>query len=340
MLGTSAYINEDIQGVREMHEMLYENLDILHPLDNSPECNAIDNILPMSDSIFLTSEDVNNLTKQWCRFLVSFIISTSDRSTHSPNEEDPRTVDIILVRVDNSTLIKQKQYPLFMRSGISIGNFEILETKGMINREPLVHHNIIGEGVVKSVRLIELDKSLVSKELTRKGVFFLTNGETYTLFDDDLKSKCICHNDIVEIMWPLFYFTDRDRGDYTHLEQLFKDYQREILNPTFDLLKYYVSKKDERLIQQYKSIMRLLGKSFLLYYDCKFNKNRNACQNSKTAITGILEDYSEIDDLNFDQYPNEEYPSGGSHRLSAFLAGLAAGALLAGAAAACIASLL
>ncbi len=318
MIRTSAYINEDIQAAIGLQQRFQDNMIFAYlekasgvsylnnqnvsdlkdvfsektksdynkrvkeslkstPLPNEDlerTLSSVIDLLPMSDSVFLTSKDVGMLTKQWCNLLVSCILSISDREIDT-----------------------HKQYPLLFRSGISNGDYKILPTNGLLNQELFEHSNITGEGVVKSVRLAEYK---------RKGAYFFTDNETFKTFDKDLQSKCVKYNEqVYEILWPAFFFSDSNIEDCRTLRMEFENFVHKMFNPVIDLYKDFVDKRETSIAEQYKNILLMYGKSFLTYcsYLTEKRKGANISECGQKIFCEWLKEKTNLLRLVFEKYP-------------------------------------
>ena len=157
MLGSSKYVGEDFAAAIEQHEMFQTNMTFniyeeeLHPVAHYPEnlrkfardnsLTSFDNLLPMSDSVFVTTADANTAVVQWSHFLVALLMGTCNGGHPPAGEADPRVVEHTHLHASSQgitrTVENRRQYPLLLRSGISCEDYLLLNTNGIVdhNRE-------------------------------------------------------------------------------------------------------------------------------------------------------------------------------------------------------------
>ena len=104
VLGFGIYTMEDLPGAADLLDYLHVHLDFLvreknlHPPQSYPPhlqevarnnlLHSVIDLLPMSDSLFISTEDVNLFVKQFSNLMVSVLEGSSVRVTHPQAVKD------------------------------------------------------------------------------------------------------------------------------------------------------------------------------------------------------------------------------------------------------------
>jgi hypothetical protein len=312
IMGFKNYVRQDFRGAVELHEMFQVNMTFniqeerLHPFASYPDSlrefardsslTSFESILPMSDSVFLTSEDASLSAVQWSHFLGSLLRSTTNIYHYPASEADPRDIveTHLIAHATGISTVKEerKRYPLLMKSGISIGDYRHLDTKGLLDYNIVNHYNLVGEGVVAAVGLAQAD---------RRGPFFLCDNKTYNDFATNLKERCVKDGDErYEILWPSYQFIDGNIRDAESLRIELINYEMNLIRPAAYLYEYFNRIAEARTAEQYRMLLRLLGKSFLQY--CKIIGYAEAQNLLRQTLKRSSPDLSDWD---YDGYPND-----------------------------------
>ena len=233
ILGFKSFSNEDSEAALRILKDFHTVLKMRRQDEHSPSSmseglekrlaarNASDSFsyfLPMSDSVFILSEEPDKVAAQLSTFLRdSFLLGghAYDKSDTSNVFEqcikEPRISESGKVEIN---YFKENWYPVLFRGGISYGDVKVLKTPAICNEQEITVPNVIGQGVVQAVGL---------EQRGLKGPRILCDCE----FVDQLRGPATKYlrkeGDAWELLWPGFnYFEGNDeRSERYNLDDLF-----------------------------------------------------------------------------------------------------------------------
>ena len=271
LLGFKSFSNEDTEAALEVlldfHTVLKnrQHEEQIRPLASIPnerlkrpaERKASDSFnyfLPMSDSIFILSEEPDKVAAQLSTFLSeSFLFGGHAYAYSMADSSNPLLQPIKEFEIDESGTGKIKncretQYPVLFRGGISYGDVEAVRTPAIYKGKEITVPNVIGQGVVQAV-------SLEQKKL--KGPRILCGCEFVSqLREPAIKKYLRKEGDVWELLWPGFnYLEDDDESSQSYeLNKLFY--------PALALWKNFSGKPPDR---HYKAFLELIVRSHLAF---------------------------------------------------------------------------
>jgi len=190
---------------------------------------SFDELLSLSDSIFISSKDANLFIEQLSSFLSECFHFTIQNYVHPENATDPIITKIIKLDIYNETSeeIDSKEYPIIFRGGISFDEVVKTETNSFYDGKIQKSPNLIGLGVVRAVGL----------EKSGKGPNLYIDDSFYEQLND--YNKSLVENDSFGnkyFLWPAYAIIskndyDTEKNDIRRFLQaiinLWKAYQNE-----------------------------------------------------------------------------------------------------------------
>ncbi|MGE8723285.1 hypothetical protein ACO2KH_18280 [Leptospira terpstrae] len=260
LLGFSQYVKTDHSAANQLLvnylEIFSFRKDNFFESQTGLEKNKIDSFedfIPFSDSIFLTSNNINKFIPQLSQFLLdSFIYRGRDmRSPTDPgNPHIIETMDFELKkRKIKPKMVKENCFPVLFRGGISSGEINSASIPAL-HKSALIKLPIItGEAVVNAV---ELEKN------GQKGPRILISKNTYSEITSDsiklLSKPFDIENINFELYWPSIIFY-RSTAPEIDLKNEFA----ELFEISINLWSAY--KKFPKLENHYFNFMKLVFKS-------------------------------------------------------------------------------
>ncbi len=259
--GAALGILNDFHGVLGTRRQL-EHLDLPFgrprgPVKSLAERNASDSFsyfLPMSDSVFILSEEPDKVAEQLSTLLSKiFLLSGGAYSTPDcPNVLNQRIANVHVNEYGEveRNYCWEKWYPVLFRGGISYGDVEVVQTPAICNGQEITVPNVIGQGVVQAVGL---------EQRGLKGPRILCDCE----FVDQLRGPATRYlrreGDAWELLWPGYnYFEGNDeRSERYNLDHLF--------GPALALWGYFSGKLPEK---HYQAFLELIVRSHLAFAEC------------------------------------------------------------------------
>lgn len=269
LLGFKSFSNENIEAALEIHRDFHTVLknrqyeEQIRPPSSIPDerlkrpaerkaSDSFNYFLPMSDSIFILSEEPDKVAAQLSTFLSeSFLFGGYNYSM--ADSLNPLLQSIREFNIDESGTVKIKdcmetQYPVLFRGGISYGNVEVVRTPAIYKGEEITVPNVIGQGVIQAVRL---------EQKRLKGPRILCDCEFVDqLRDPTIKKYLRKESDVWELLWPGFnYLEDDDEKSQSYeLTDLFC--------PALRLWRHFSGKPPER---HYQAFLELIVRSHLAF---------------------------------------------------------------------------
>ena len=271
LLGSKSFLKEDFEAAlgrhRDFHEVLkqVQLMERLQPLSSMPEGplkrlaerNASDSfsyLLPMSDSVFILSEEPEKIAEQLSTFLSKiFLLSGGAYST--PDCSNVLNQRIANVHIDEYGEVErnygwEKWYPVLFRGGISYGEAEVVKTPAICLGRKIRVPNVIGKGVVQAVGLEQ--RRLPGPRVLCDREFVDRLGEPATKY---LRKE----GDAWELLWPGFnYLEDNDERSQSYV-------LGELFRPASALWGHFSGKNPER---HYQAFLELIVRSHLAFAEC------------------------------------------------------------------------
>ena len=264
LLGFKGYMDEDHEAATEIVRNFYNVLETrrmnersqpLSSLSEGPvkrlaERHASDSfnyVIPMSDSVFILSEDPDRVVAQLSTLLsASFLFVAHAYDSLSVIQQ--RVADI---RITDGTVEKyscqENWYPPLFRGGIAYGEVEVVQTPAIFNKKKTCIHNVIGPSVVQAVRLEQSGLS---------GPRILCDHEFVRHLQRPARNYIRREGNAWELLWPGFnYFEDDD-------DKLESYKLKELFDPAFYLWQYFSGKPPER---HYQAFLELIVRSHLAF---------------------------------------------------------------------------
>lgn len=242
---------------RKIHPS-YEYLPQIQELAKRTSVESFDTILPFSDSLFITSENCSDFVLQLGDFLLKTFLLTSHIYNESEDKQDPMLYEILNIKStsDGEPTVEKKQSrvpPALFRGGISYGEIQEITPSALLNGNKLDYHSIMGEAVIKAVRM----------EKMVKGPRIVVDNSVYEQLND--KAKLYCRelpedSSYYEILWPAMGFILENKH---MLDQEFSNFY-DIFNPVYKLWRFY--EKNETVSVQYERFIELIVSSTLKIY--------------------------------------------------------------------------
>ena len=171
LLGFKDYIDEDHDAAIEIVRNFYDVLETRRmnersqPLSSLSEgrvkrlaerhaSDSFNYFIPMSDSVFILSEDPDRVAAQLSTFLLESFLFVAHAYDHSNVIQQPVT-DIHIT--ESGTVerhsYQENWYPPLFRGGIAYGEVEVVPTPAIFDGQKICVHNVIGPSVVQAVSL-------------------------------------------------------------------------------------------------------------------------------------------------------------------------------------------
>lgn len=262
-----------------LQSQLHPSNDYIEDLQELARRNSIesfDDFLPFSDSIFITSNNCSDFLMQLGSFLIKSFHFTAHIYGSPKNRQDPTAYSNIEVRDDGNGRLTTVNIPCHVpptlfRGGIAYGDVNIITPIGILNKERINSHTLIGNAVVKAVHL----------EKRVKGPRIVFDKDIYERLDE--KAKLYCCNLIedpnyYELLWPGMSFilenSSTFQNEFSHFFDLF--------DPAYNLWSYY---KDNNVAKHYERFLELIVVSTIKIYSHMGMKNF-VMQKIEKAIDG------------------------------------------------------
>lgn len=228
--------------------------DELKPLVLRTSVTSFERYLSLSDSIFITSNDVNLFIKQLSTFLSSCFLFQASAYGQPSNPTNPEIVYEKVWDKESKSFINRetKWYPVLFRGGISYGEVLYDSAISIIDEEVKQTHNVIGKAVV----------SAVSLEKKGKGPkLFIDDNFYHQLDEENKKFVSIDEGGNKYYLWPARHFIYEN-----NLDSIFTDF-REFMDAAISLWKAY---KERGFGEHYFEFMKLVMESFICLCKCKY----------------------------------------------------------------------
>ena len=292
ILGFTSYVDKNIQDAITVMSNANDIISILfyektvHPSDgydpslqelalrNSIE--SIDDYLPFSDSVFLSSSNPSQFLLQLGSFLSKAFLYTANIYTKPKELSRPTESVVISTSVDEGGhlfAVKTKIHvpPVLFRGGVTYGEVERLSPMAIVNGIATNQCVLVGDTVVRAV---SLEKSI-------KGPRIIFEDDLYSQLNTNTKKYCRrIPGDLskYELLWPAMGYIANDR--YEHEFHIFSDF----FDPAYNL--WLAFKNDVNVEIQYRKFLELIIVSTLSAYDTIWNKRAFAAEKILLSIRG------------------------------------------------------
>ena len=250
---------EDFNSVRSMWRQIgrMENpLCAPQGLGNpAPQLTSVESFncfIPMSDSVFILSDEPDNAIRQLSNFLIGCFCHRGWAFGNS----NPRNVHeqcgkgLVIDRQGKPRVREYKEnwYPVLFRGGISYAKAKAVQNPAVYEGEEITVPNVIGPGVVRAVQL---------EQGGLKGPRILCDGEFVDELTCQTKRYLRQVGDAWELLWPAFSYIDRN-GESNQ-----RDVLDELFWPAFRLWQCYSGKPKEE--EHYRAFLELIVRSHIAY---------------------------------------------------------------------------
>lgn len=275
LLGFGSFSNEDSDAALRILEDFQEvllvrrqtadlNLSIdvpemlMDPAPNGTSLDSFEYFLPMSDSVFILSDEPDKVAAHLSTFLVdSFILrGHALRNADISNVHRQRVTNFRYANsgeVDRNTA-DENWYPVLFRGGISYGDAEVFKTIAIHSDEEVWVQNVRGPGVIQAVRSQE--RKICGEKL--KGNRILCDRQFIDHLCSNTERFLRKERDAWELLWPAFSYIDNSNG-----ESNYRDVLDELFWPAFVLWQYYSGKPKEEV--HYRAFLELIVRSHMAY---------------------------------------------------------------------------
>ena len=223
--------------------------DKLHPVSSYPtelqefveahSLSSFSNLLCLSDSIFITSNNANIFMEQFSFFLYKCFYVDGSKYKYRLDEEEFNT-------------------PTIFSGGISFGKAEIFDKMISISNGAIsTSKNIVGEAVVDSVNL---DKN-------GNHTFIYIDDKFYEKLDSNHKQYIeIDERGMKYLLWPAFLISESN----TDAATTFINEPTNFLKALLNIRKHYKNKLEIRIVTKYDDLIELTIKAFKKRYTALF----------------------------------------------------------------------
>lgn len=227
---------------------------------------SFENLLQLSDSIFITSDDANLFIEQLSSFLLSCFRFYANQYVNPEDPEKPEHVNerVYDIKQKKFVNVPSKWYPVLFRGGISYGEViydDAISIDKRNNPSVRTTPNVIGKGVVQAVKSegkgkgpkLFIDKIFYKKLGKRNRKFVKTDVEGNEYF-----------------LWPVYHFIERNS-----FENNFSDFQQ-LMTASLNLWKAY---RNEDFGIQYLEFMKLVMDSFVCFCEMEYRDDMGKIKN-------------------------------------------------------------
>lgn len=249
----------------------------LKELAKDTSVESIEDYLPFSDSVFLTSSNCDDFVMQLGSFVRKCYTFTAGHYIHPTDALDPTKESIpnVIANDDGSCSLSEIDshlYPALFRGGISYGEVENLTPMGIVGGKEQKMNTLAGEAVVKAVRLEESVKV--------KGPRLVFDNSLYGQLSEKTKNYCRQlpeRPDLYEILWPMtaYISTNPYSGTLTEFYELF--------NSAYNL--WIPHKKNPDVGLHYLKFMEIIIVSTIKAHDVFWSQKNRAIE----QLTGFLQ---------------------------------------------------
>ena len=262
LLGFSEYTRSDLTAAMGLLENQRGVLDDklqearIHPaevyndrglaaLAQAHSVDSFHDLLPFSDSLFITSLVPDLFAHQLSHFLAECFLLVGHAYADADNEDHPEEVqmrDLITARPTETV----HWYPPLWQGGICAGEVCTVQARGILAAQPFTVPNLAGEAVVRSVGLHK----------TAKGPRLYCDDSFTTLVSNDVRAfiQPVPNTAASELLWPAFQYVNRNNPTAEFCQFL------DLWRPAVGLWK---AKRADRAFEHYDAFLRLLIQSLI-----------------------------------------------------------------------------
>ncbi|MFH2108558.1 MAG: hypothetical protein ABII93_07815 [Chrysiogenia bacterium] len=219
--------------------------------------SSFEYFIPFSDSIFITSKEIDDFIFQVSSFLIKCFWLTADKYTYPVNKADP-------CYVSNG----EWWYPTFFRGGMAFGKVIPFELESIKTKNLTKVTNLTGEALVQAVGLERTDKgprlfcSLGVQQRVEKAQHFI-----------------VSKNSIFEVLWPMRLFSDENSVD-SEVQKI-----DEIFIQASNLYNAYGMIND--IGKHYLEFIKLISHSSLQYFN-----SRKCISKAKDRLSRLINQFN------------------------------------------------
>jgi len=207
---TERHVGAGVDLLGDYNDIISSTIDE-DKLDDDTECTLPDEetssflyFLPMSDSIFITSQSASTLVVRVSSFLSSVFMYTGYVYANGAGMIDPREVSVMEVSPDGINRSTQLWHPSLFRGGCSYGDVKLLSQYALVNGHPVREHpNLAGPAITAAVNVEKGKKDIKGPRLFCNTSLYerLTRKDREYYIRED-------HCSGPEILWPIAAITD------------------------------------------------------------------------------------------------------------------------------------
>jgi hypothetical protein len=272
ILGFSNHVYEDLEETEKILHDINELIDVsvtskfnarkisdknLYKELKNYTLDSVDFVLPVSDCIFLGSNELNQMIEQISVFLCRIL----EKTLHDFN-------------INN-----QKSFPVIMRGGVSYGKVKKVKSSFHVNKKKGDFFNIIGRPVVEAVRLEEVHGSGPSLFLTHDVISQLSEELKKFISERNINDTA---GNISYFLWPrYFFFKNNLKNDFS---SQFDFTCEKVLRP---IMRLYFKYKNEKYSEYYKNLVCIIIEAFSRI--CLLTKEKNQRENKRYSQRKLKE---------------------------------------------------
>jgi hypothetical protein len=262
ILQTAAYVLSS----HSMQSLSKNNNKYLDVLSIRRSTTSFIHFLPLSDSIFIVSNDIKIFIQQLSSFLIACYLFTAHNFSNPKNESDPTTVIMKKMYFDinkNIQIIPEevKSFPIIFRGGIGYGKITAIDSFCIIDGEKQKTKNVVGKQVVKA---ISLEKN------SGKGPKIFISNAVYNNLDKINKRFCEKISDeVYSYNWLVYAYIEQNNyeSEWTTFT--------EITNSAISLWKAF---NHEQFGIQYYEFVKLSVRAFYIFVETYDTVNIEKCK--------------------------------------------------------------
>ncbi len=296
ILGFPEYVKEDPEGAEALLDDGSSLLDLdateeqLNPVDSYGDdlrtiaerraMTSFQYLLPMSDCVFILSQNPSLMVFQLSAFLASRFGFKSHAYACASKSGDPRDVVVSeFILAQNGFRVRKKTkkwYPLLYRGGVDFGEARAKPVVSLVDRETKRTVNVVGSAVVEAVRLEALGRG--PRVRCSKAFAEQVSGDASafvgTSYDNERS---------LELYWPMTYFethTDCSHGLINQFGQAFR--------PAILLWSHFAGTS---VVEHYRAFIRLMVESARRKYPASETEIRDYVLRQAGDLLGAARDH-------------------------------------------------
>ena len=270
LIGFGEYAKQDLEGtlglLSDFQETLLRKLQegrsyppesynnpTLKRIAEEHGASAFSDVLPFSDSIFLTGQDTDLMMRQIASMLIDCFTLRAYAFQSAPNPQDPTLQNVKSIGLQSDGKIStedisERWFPALFRGGCAYGEVESISVDAMKDRQQVSVPNLVGPALVRAVRL----------EASGTGPRLFCEREVVERLSTRTRALIRPYEDIYEFLWPAIRYQDDANPEVSvnDFTQLF--------DPVFSLWSAWA---DKPFANHYKALIRLIVRSTYAYLD-------------------------------------------------------------------------